>query len=168
MIETANQYLELGLGGSHQRNRERSLLRRPRCQKRWTQPSRHKKKFPPSLCCLKNKIFYLKQTSRTSLRVRTHWEIDNPWEAVSDGESRKIHQQSLRTWHPESEGHFCEEGRDEDSHRPGGLYSTSSLREVCTASEKDRLASYCANCRVYHLASEGRCPRAIEAKRKIA
>ena len=87
---------------------------------------------------------------------------------MSDGESRQIHQQSLRTWHPESEGHFCEEGRDGDSHRPGGLYSTSSLREVCTASEKDRLASYCANCRVYHLASEGRCPRAIEAKRKIA
>ena len=44
-----------------------------------------------------------------------------------------------------------------------GKYAGAHNRPECTAR-----ASYCANLRGDHLASDGRCPRAIEVKRKIA
>ena len=44
-----------------------------------------------------------------------------------------------------------------------GKCAGAHRRQDCTAR-----ASYCANCTGNHLASDGRCPRAIEVKRKIA
>ena len=51
---------------------------------------------------------------------------------MSDGESRQIHQQSLRMWHNESEGNFCEEGRDGGSHREKRSLHLNSKKEEDT------------------------------------
>ena len=61
-------------------------------------------------------------------------------EAASLEKQGPIHKQSIRTWHPESEGHFREEGRDGGSHQQhrlfiGTLRSTGRRAGSCSATD---------------------------------
>ena len=122
---------ELGLGGQ-QKNREWHLQcrrRRLRKEKRWRPSFLHLKKFwPPPFRKQKKEKSCLMESALPGQQFQPAGRREREKKLRSKRRDQ-IHQQDLRTWHPESQGQFREEGRDggSDQQQPS-LHRNSLLQ----------------------------------------